>query len=368
MAIAMTPSQSIFTDSLQSKVISFLRFPLIVGVVMIHSDPGAVNIGGTQIFDIDNFKIYEYTRYFVSEILARIAVPLFFFISGFLFFKGSFSFNSYLLKIKRRTKTIVVPYIIWNLFVIALVFLQQTFMSGLSSCRNGLLIDNTLVEWISAFWNYNNTSMPICYQFWFIRDLIVTIILSPILYLGIKYLRYYFVLFLGILWLLNIWFNIVGFSIVAFFFFSAGAYFNIFRINFIKTFQPFMKWAIIAYIVLSVTNLYFNHDTWVVYVHRIGILAGIISVITVSAHYIKLGKWEINNFLSESSFFIYAYHATFLALITKASVKYIIPTSNFELIILYFLSSAITILIGLGLYYILKLYLPKFTRIITGDR
>lgn len=85
-------------------------------------------------------------------------------------------------------------------------------------------------------------------------------------------------------------------------------------------------------------------------------------------YYIQKGKWKVNTFLSESSFFIYAYHATLLGLIVKFSVKVILPTTNAEMIIIYFIAPIITILLGLGIYYILKRYLPTFTSIITGGR
>ena len=75
------------TDSeLQSKTIDFLRFPLIVGVVLIHSLLGSVSIQGQQMMAGGDFSLYSNVSYLFSGIIARIAVPLFFFFSGFLFF------------------------------------------------------------------------------------------------------------------------------------------------------------------------------------------------------------------------------------------------------------------------------------------
>lgn len=78
--------------TLQSKVISFLRFPLIVAVVMIHSSPQHIIVGGVEFFDDNNLGFYGYIYNLITEIIAQSAVPLFFFISGFLFFKGEFTY------------------------------------------------------------------------------------------------------------------------------------------------------------------------------------------------------------------------------------------------------------------------------------
>ena len=73
-------------EELQSKTIKFLRFPLIIGIVFIHTNLAEVNIGGQLWAAKGQFPIHDIFRYIVSEELARIAVPLFYFMSGFLFF------------------------------------------------------------------------------------------------------------------------------------------------------------------------------------------------------------------------------------------------------------------------------------------
>ena len=82
----MEQTKQLGQDKLQSHVISYLRFWLIIGVVLIHSVPDKVVIDGADIIDGHNFEIYNTFRYLISEVVARIAVPAFFFISGFLFF------------------------------------------------------------------------------------------------------------------------------------------------------------------------------------------------------------------------------------------------------------------------------------------
>ena len=68
--------------NLQSKVIDVLRFPMIVGVVLWHSF--FEGIMGLDIPD-SGIPIYHTTSFFISRILASVAVPLFFYFRVSLF-------------------------------------------------------------------------------------------------------------------------------------------------------------------------------------------------------------------------------------------------------------------------------------------
>ena len=79
---------------LQSKVIAFIRFPLIVMVLFSHcnyrtiSDEWANLAVASGVIDV------------ISQRIAPIANPFFFFIAGYLFFKsGAFSINLYIKKL-----------------------------------------------------------------------------------------------------------------------------------------------------------------------------------------------------------------------------------------------------------------------------
>ena len=357
-------------DSLQSKVISFLRFPLIVAVVLIHTEPHSVITGSNEVVGTQHYGIYNMIFMLISNIFANVAVPLFFFISGFLFFNkgGYFTLPTYLKKIRKRAKSLLVPYIIWNIIVYLILLLWQTFWPG-SSSGSKLVINYSFVEWLRIFWDIRSGFYPLCAQFWFLRDLMVVMILSPVVYLLVKLLKQYFLCILGILWFTNTWFDITGLSIAAIFFFSCGSYFGIMKKNFVKTLRPLMKLSVIIYPIVCLTILYFSSDPAVVkYLLSLSTLIGMILAITISAYYISREKWSVNNFLSESSFFIYAYHQIILALVVKIAVKTFYPMSDFGLLAVYIISPILIICFGLGLYYVLRHYLPRFTSIITGGR
>ena len=78
------------TDKLLSETISYLRFPLIVGVVFIHFNLLEKGFSANGIiYDLKGDDIFWGIRYVVrlfSDVLPSVSVPLFFMISGYLFF------------------------------------------------------------------------------------------------------------------------------------------------------------------------------------------------------------------------------------------------------------------------------------------
>lgn len=367
-------------EELQSKTIRFLRFPLAVGVVLAHSHYSELTIHGADLMEGGHFPVYTIISYLFSDILARIPVPLFFILSGFLFFYKVPSFNGqvYWEKIKKRARTLLVPYLFWNLVVIALLFLSQTLFPGLMSGNKKLVCDYTLSDWLWSFWNRDMVNplthnsgypRPACYQLWFVRDLMVAVLFSPLIYLLVKRFRHYAVICLGALWLFDdTIFYVTGLSITAFFFFSAGAFFSIHKKNFVEKMKPFLSVSAAFYVLMTVVELYLGEQGWHVYLFQVNILAGIVLAVSLSAHFIEKGKWKVSLFLSGSSFFIYAFHAMPLSFVFKSLFKLLRPHSDGMMLALYVVSPSVVILSGLLLYYILKKQLPAFTSLITGGR
>ena len=363
-------------EEILSQTIAFLRFPLIAGVVLIHSKVNDVVINGVQLIPPDGHWFYDNISYLFSNIFAAVAVPLFFFISGFLFFYKTTAFTKevYGKKLKKRVHTLLIPYIFWNLAVALLFFLSEIFFSGLMSGVHKAIHDYTFQDWLWAFWNrthiegvglYNN---PICYQFWFLRDLMVVMLFSPLVYWLVKKLKQYAVIVLGICWFTEFWFTLPGFGITALFFFSFGAYFSIHGINFAVKVQSYWRQTGVLYLLLSLAVLALREYEWCDYLAKINILTGMFFAVSLTVHFIGKGAWRVNKFLSESSFFIYAYHGMFLTLVIKAVCSALHPQGDAMLLLVYFLSPAIIILAGLGAYYVLKKYLPRTTAFITGGR
>lgn len=115
-----------------------------------------------------------YFELFVEH-FSDLIVPMFFAISGFLFYQN-YDSSKLISKWKTRYKSLVVPFIVWNVvgFLFAWLLLN---IPGVSSVINRRIPDYnllTLVYDVFIDTRYNVT--------WFIRNLIIYIVLSPLLF------------------------------------------------------------------------------------------------------------------------------------------------------------------------------------------
>lgn len=207
-----------------SKTISFLRFPLICIVVFIHTDLSDIHMAGRQIVAAGEYVGYETFRHFLQQ-LFLLAVPAFFAISGYLFFnwQGKFTKDVYVRKIGKRVRTLLVPYLLWNLIVWAVNTLGPLLLPSLAAGRGATLADYDLPRFLMAFWDTGG-GKPVCIQLWFLRDLIVTCLVSPVIYYGLAHGKHWLLLLLAALFATDILPSVPGLNIAAIFPFALGAW------------------------------------------------------------------------------------------------------------------------------------------------
>lgn len=225
--------------------------------------------------------------------------------------------------------------------MVGLFLMAYWVMPSLMSGANKPVVDYTLSDWLDAFWarespDPDKIGMPINYPLWFIRDLMVVMLFSPVVYGLVKYLRYYGVLMLGLLWVMGWWIDIPGLSLTAVFFFSFGALFSVHGKNFVVEMRPLLIPVAVLYAILAAC--------------------------------LERGCWHTSDFLAGSSFFVYAYHGMPLALIIKVVVRFFPPETEAGMISLYLGSALFVILVGIALYGLLRRFVPSFLSLITGGR
>lgn len=93
----------------------------------------------------------------------------------------------------------MIPYLFWNTFVLLLFLTAQSIpvTSDLFSGANTLIRNFNFSDFLSAYWNYNTSSYPIDYPFWFIRDLMAIVLLTPVVYWWVTRLKQYGVFISG---------------------------------------------------------------------------------------------------------------------------------------------------------------------------
>lgn len=361
-------------SELQSKIIDFLRFPLIVGVVFIHNNSSTMIVQGVEIGNSTNLPMYYIASNLFSQVIGSIAVPLFFFISGFLFFLNkNFNLNVYKRKLQSRVHTLFIPYLFWNLAVLLFCYIA-TMIPILSSGSKSS--DYNLMYILESLWGRSNTAepidFPIDFQFWFIRDLMVVVVLSPFIYWFLKKTKCYGVIFIGILWYLGYTIPYIGrrgLSMFALFFFTMGAWYSIRQKNLIDEFYKFRYWYFIGYLLVAIGDLCTKEQNYNIYIHNIGIIVGILCCFNLSHYLIEKKGIKESPFLAASSFFIFAVHVPWLLpQLKKVLFVLLKPKSDAMLTLLYFVIVIIVVLVALLLYYLLKRTLPRFTAFITGGR
>ncbi len=347
------------------KAISFILMGM---VVFLHSYNLEVKFkSGTEL--IKN-GYNSFIQDFFSQGLTRIAVPLFFIISGYLFFRTikNGSFPEFFSKYRKRSKTLVLPYLLWSIYGILLYLILQSVPFSKPFFTNKLIVEYSASQLLSTIF-----INPITYQLWFVRDLIVLFVLSPILYWIIKCFNLYIVFIFFIFWICN--FNYFIFSNESLFFFALGGLFSIKNVNpqKLKLTKQYLNFMIIwfALIIIKTVLIYINFENeWLILIlHKSSILIGIISIwflYDIVFKRIDISKTKFY-LLFQFTFFLYAFHEPVLTIFTKAFYR-IFGQSELSSFLIYFCAPIITISVSILIGYLAKKMLPKYYYLMTGGR
>lgn len=340
-----------------SHAFNLLRFPLIVAVVFIH-DSIPVDYPSMNLFSA-----------FVG-VVTSAAVPIFFLMSGCLFFKDmdEFSFKTYGGKLKKRVWSLLVPYLIWNLVTIIYLLCGELFFSGMVSGANKAVSSYGVLDWLRAFWD-GRSGFPVCYQMWFIRDLMVLCVLSPIIWFLLYKGGLSLPILAGIFCLGGFKTGVTGLSEIAFFYFTLGGWYGMSKRSMTEdTFKIAYPALFVWLALVGFYCAYCETDCRAVSVfYRTAGFLGTCVAMSFAGRSADKGS-RANKFLLGSTFFVFASHALLLSPIIKVVTKYLAPTSGKIAICEYLASPMLTIGVCLGIYAVLHLVMPKVTAFASGGR
>lgn len=354
----------------ESERLEVLRFPLIVGVVFIHAYGANVGLSSEN-SGIENISGGAYfVQQFISQGLARLSVPLFFVISGYLFFLGfSLSTDSYLAKIKSRLKTLLVPFLFWNSAILLLLFIAQTipatklYFSG----ENQHIATFSVFDFFNAIFGFN--SSPASYQFWFIRDLMIMVLLAPILnwVLNNRLLAKIGLFSILVMWFFGFW-PLYCPSGDAFFFFYIGAFCAVNKYS-LFTLDKYAPTLSIGYALLLFCDLVTKEQQLNYYIHNLAILVGLISALFLSQLILLRPKLKRALFnLAGYSFFVFAFHEPALITLKKVVYRVVSPQNDALISVLYFMIPITIIVLSIYTYKLLNVMAPNVLKIISGGR
>lgn len=356
-----------YYDDLQSKTISFLRFLLIIGIVFIHSEAEVIVFKSMHL-NTDQIPLFYYTTKLFTSILPKVSVPLFFFISGFLFFFNvDFTKNIYFKKLRSRIKTLFIPYIFWiTVILIFFIIIQNVIPKYTLIFKRNIVLNYSFINYLHVYGVGSHP--PISVQFWFIRELIILIILTPIIYYIIDKIKYFFIFFIGILWYFNFFSDFYYVKISSLFFFCFGAYYSIKKKNLVIEFKKLFYISTILYPIFVVICVFTTDNFLNLYTLNFCNFTGVILLFSIVSLLIENNYIKVSLFLSSSSFFIFAFHLQPQIIITNILFNLLKHDNDILLTLFYFLSVIITISISIISYYYLNKFFPKFTNFIIGGR
>lgn len=342
-----------------SNTINYLKCILCLGVVLIHSEfiPGqSILIGGGNFIDTHCFN--EFRIVFADLFLGHTCVPLFFLVSGYLFFlKFDHEQANTVLKkkISSRFRSLLLPYLIANtMYLIVLTFVA--FKSG--------TVSKDPLYYLSAYWNYNS-GLPADAPLWFLRELILLSVLSPLIYFLLRKSGAITIIVLAILWIADIWIPNIGLWGSSTLFFCIGAFLSLLQVDIIDVLkvQKFYYLYTLLYIILLALSYITENDV----ILKISILSSFPVWISFAAFVARSIKKPCPMFFVTGTFFVFMYHYT-IALVPPRILLYILGTTAPMQFVAYFLGTGITIVSIFILYTLLSKYLPKMTSILVGGR
>lgn len=348
------------------RYITALRFPLAVLVVFIH----AYNAPWQAVAD----PTFGRVAHFCSRVLPTFAVPLFFAVSGYLFFLGMerFGMGDYLGKLRRRALTLLVPYVVWNVLAFGL-YAARDWAAGaplqfppdpglLWGCRilsaGGLNDFGQLLAAVTA---------PVQEPLWFVRDLMVVVVLAPLFWFVLRYLRAVGLVLLAVVFYARLWPNPCGVSFTAFWFFGLGAWFSISGRDVVRSLRPLTLPALVLGVgALAVLVCFPNAFP------ELRAVAQPLYVLCAMTVAVRLAgflsrKIRPSAFRSQASFFVYAAHTILLLPLTTWLAAHTVGRSVSWQITAYLAGPVLAALGCLVIFWLLQRYLPRLSAPLTGQ-
>lgn len=328
-----------------SRKISIISFILFIGVMIIHT----YNL---EVYGIEaqNGGMIASFEIFINKLANGVCVPYFFVISGFLFFRN-FDLKMLSAKYRTRSKSILIPYIVWNT-IYYLFFACITRLPYLSGVLNS---SGETELGIAAYFRYIWEGY---YIFWFLRVLIWMILLTPVLYILLKRRKYYWpeiILVILILIALNKTFlphNLVNAYYVI------GAYIGI---NFRKLPDKYDKRISVAAAVMFPILLALG-----------GIFAGniIYNCVFIAVSWLALDLFKMSKEVKwwmKCTFFYYCAHDMLLESIEKV-ILIVFGRSPVMALLDFIAAPALTLLVLIGAAGVLRKFIRPVWKLLSGDR
>ena len=343
-----------------SDAINWLRFPLIFLIIMLHCY-------SVQRLEGD-YALYFKVLYPCSLWLGETGVPGFFFISGYLFYLSK---KTYSLKIKNRISTLLIPYFLWNSMFLLLYLILYAMGHPLDINRRNLA-DYQFIDFIRLYWDRgefdHGNFVPLLCPMWYIRNLFIMSLISPLLYYFIKSARELFLFVIATWWLFSSHNAFIPQTVL---FFSLGAYFSILEVNPLEVIKKRKVWFVTLFIIFGIGDIVTHTiigTPMKLQIHRLALTFNIPALLLFAEYRSMHAPASRIQFLAQSSFIVFCIHYPLVLVLRKFCVTYFKFANNGTHIVLYFICVVIATILSLGFYRVLDKYFPKTKQLLSGNR
>jgi fucose 4-O-acetylase-like acetyltransferase len=365
-----------------SKKFRFWSFISMVLLVFVHGYNLDIRYMQPWTIPGQPLSLTTFTEYFLANGIFRFRIPMLFIISGFLF--ALHDQKSYKQRTNKRLRTLLVPYLLWSAIGLLFTYLLESFPSGrdLVSGSHIVQIDNArqllhdyhwyelLVRWIL---------IPVPYQLWFIRVLLIYNIAYPAIRWCVtnRIARWIFFPVALLMWLGTMGF--VFFEGEGLLFFSLGVWMQ--KTDFsvespARWLRP-VWWGIVFVALASIkTFLAFEGKVYLgngifpvlTILHKMVIMSGLIACwygLDRLVGWCMEKRWFA--WLSAFAFMIYAMHAPLVAYLINPVLSFLEPLPGTHFLAFILLPMTI-ILFSIGVGALLRRISPSIYSLLTGGR
>jgi hypothetical protein len=154
-------------------VITFISSLLVIWIHTFNLETYGIDASSAGIAKV----VYYVENYWAK--ITLLAVPMFFTVSGFLFFR-TFKLEALLDKYRSRAKSILIPYLCWCT-IYYIYFVLLTNLPVVSSLMSGTeRVAPSPVTWLCWLWPDSY------YTLWFLKNLMGFIVLAPVIYVLLR--------------------------------------------------------------------------------------------------------------------------------------------------------------------------------------
>lgn len=331
-----------------SKAFDLLRFPLAILVVYLHIAP-VFNPWDTP---ADVNPVYFHINRTIC-LIAACAVPTFFFISAYLisYKTDKLTLQGYKSVLIKRFLTLFVPYLIWNL--ISCGYLAATHqLEGMPTLGFVFL-------------------RPANFPLWFIRNLIVLVILYPVFILFAKFTKKAGFIVISCLFVISPFFGTLQYldilTMRSLFFFYFGIYAGWFKRD-ADRISTMSKWGIIVVWLLIFFTELFGSSTLSIGFINLYLLFGCMSFVLLANETVRYYRYSIPPVLASATYFIYLTHKIGPTYISKQIVSLLPMNETMYEIVVFLFAPIITVCICVYVYMLLKRLIPNAFKYLTGGR